>query len=79
MGAYMKAPGNPLELLDKLLFFVVSPPKGGEMGVYIKVSGDSSGLPDVLSYFVVPPQREGWEFINSSFFVCNPCPMVLAC
>ncbi|RWX48488.1 hypothetical protein VT99_10883 [Candidatus Electrothrix marina] len=30
----MKVPGNSLELPDKLSFFVVSPPKGGEMGVY---------------------------------------------
>ncbi|MCI5142518.1 MAG: hypothetical protein D3909_12525 [Candidatus Electrothrix sp. ATG1] len=37
MGVYMKVPGNSLELPDKLSFFVVSPPKGGEMGVYMKV------------------------------------------
>ncbi|MCI5208851.1 MAG: hypothetical protein D3910_08665 [Candidatus Electrothrix sp. ATG2] len=33
---YMKVQGNSLELLNKLLYFVVSPPpRGGEMGVYL--------------------------------------------
>jgi hypothetical protein len=33
----MKVTGNSLELPGKLLFFVISPPEGGEMGVYMKV------------------------------------------
>ena len=38
---YMKVSDNSLELIDKISFFVVSPPKGGEMGVYMKVPGNS--------------------------------------
>ncbi|MCI5141634.1 MAG: hypothetical protein D3909_07880 [Candidatus Electrothrix sp. ATG1] len=40
-------------------FFVVSPPKGGEMGVYMKVPGNSLELPDKLSSFVVSPPKGG--------------------
>ena len=57
----MKVPGNPLELLDKLSSFVVSPPKGGEMGVYMKVPGNVLEPPDSLSFF--SPSPEGWELI----------------
>ena len=60
----MKVPCNPMELHDKLYFFVISPPKGGEMGVYIKVPGDFLESPKHLSYFVVsPPGGVRWGLI----------------
>ena len=55
----MKVPGNPLELPDKISFFVVSPPKGGEMGVYMKVSGDSLESADSTIIFYYLPSPRG--------------------